>query len=105
MSERQVPANAMPTRMNGRLFPSMMAAARALGVSYKGVQDAVAQGRDTIRLGGRRWNSKPLEFEGRSYPSQVALAEALGVCPKGLNRALNDGRLAQYVARARRKRQ
>jgi len=61
----------VPTRIRGITYPSMRAAADAIGVSYKTVWSAVESGRaDSCGLGLGPRAGKPHRFAGTAYPSR-----------------------------------
>lgn len=89
-----------PVAVNGQVYPSQAAAARAFGVSAAQVSLLVRAGRaDEIRAEGRLRGHKrgggksPVLVRGTLYPSQAAAARALGVHPKTLQGALDRGTL------------
>ena len=75
------------TRLHdGRIFPSMSAADRALGVPI-GTTSAHLDRHGTTASIGRDWPTKGrrVELDGTTYPSITAAAKALGVSRDAIN--------------------
>lgn len=75
----------VPITVLGQRYPSMTAAARALGVSVSAMHKAYHTGRPEMagKLRGRN-QSQPLTVNGVWYPSIAAAARALGRDPETL---------------------
>lgn len=71
----------IPCRIRGVLYPSMTAAARALGITLGAIWFAVENGREeTVGLGARGGHPGVETWVGaRSFPSRRAAAKAEGV--------------------------
>lgn len=99
----------VPVQIRGVTYPSMAAAARAIGVHCSVVQKALESGRlETVGLRAsqgerRKGNSNarrvPLVAFGASFPSRVQAARALGVDKSTLTRWLkrDPDRLAAAI--------
>ncbi len=76
----------VPTMMNGRRFPSMAAAARALGVSRYAVWLAVERGQSSV---GRKPGRPGMRCYvwGKVYPSLTAAAAAHGLSRQAASKA------------------
>lgn len=61
---------------DGRTFPSISAAARAIGVDHKTITYHLDTHGHTARV---KSQCKPVELDGIEYPSIAAAANALGI--------------------------
>lgn len=91
----------VPTLIRGVLYPSMSAAARALGVVTCTVSQAMDDGwLDRVGLGRPRGVSsrpdlrKPCWFRGKRYPSRTAAALAHGVTVAAVSLSVSRARQA-----------
>lgn len=85
----------VPTMIRGVTYPSMTAAARALGVHLSTVHAAVDRGTaDRIGLVGGRGGpaGQPVTLNGQRFPSMAAAARALGVRWSSVKKAVDAGR-------------
>ena len=82
----------VPTMIRGQLYPSLTAAARALGVHLSTVHQALERGTQDQIGQCRGRPGSPCYINGRRWPSQAAAARALGVRPATISRALAEGR-------------
>lgn len=78
--------SAAPIQIRGVDYPSMRAAAEALGVTHGAIWQALEKGRlERVGLGIHgNWNGgahlrKPCWFRGKHYPSRAAAARAHGL--------------------------
>lgn len=78
--------------IRGEVYPSIRAAARALGVTHSTVLKAYHAGRlDGVGLGESYPRAMPVRIRGVVYPSVTAAAAALGVGPSAISQALARG--------------
>jgi hypothetical protein len=70
-----------PVHIRGVTYPSLRAAAKALGVTVQAVWDSMRRGTlETCGLGyPNGTNTKPIVINGTAYPSLQAVADAFGV--------------------------
>jgi hypothetical protein len=81
----------VPIRIRGVLYPSIIAAARAMRSSRATIDRALDEGWiDEVGLPHRRGGRppKPCVYRGSHYPSQSAAAKACGVSPPAVARAV-----------------
>lgn len=85
---------AIPTLIRGVLYPSQVAASRALNVSQGMISHALDQGRlDQVGLQPRRARkANPIYMNGRQWPSYRAAAQGLNVTLPAIYRAKAQGR-------------
>ena len=86
--------------VKGIKYPSISAAAKALGISRQGAQKAIREGRDLTSIvpgkklqKGEKIAAIPITIRGVEYPSQLMAAEILGVSPPTIYKAKKRGRL------------
>lgn len=85
---------AKPVTIRGVTYPSVLAAARALGVSPAAICNARARGGlETVGLNPTITTPCPVAIRGVTYPSQNAAARALGVSAATIYMALERGTL------------
>lgn len=89
-------ANAMPCRINGRVYPSQKAAAADLGVRRNSISQAIRRGRtEQVGTGAHRFGNKnrgrKVEIFGLCFPSRKDAAAAFGVSRDAFSRAIRDG--------------
>lgn len=87
--------NGKPVKIRGTEYPSMTAAAKALGVSRSVVWQAKSEGRlDTVGTGV---NATPCIIHGKEYPSIMEASRQLNVNPRSISRLLDLGRVSELV--------
>lgn len=80
----------VPVRIRGVDYPSLIAAAEALGVTNAAVYNALERGTiDGVGLGKKY---RPVLMNGRIWPSVNAAAAGIGVFPQVISRARVAGR-------------
>lgn len=90
--------NPMPVIIRGKVYPDARAAAKALGVSHRTINNLVARGRaDHAGLGRgkhdqhHRSNAKPVKIGPLEFRSVSAAAKELGIDRSTLRRYLQGG--------------
>lgn len=83
-TEKRRGPTAMPVRINGAMYPSVKAAADAMGLSIQTIYGAIARGAENTVGTGRETVCKPTTIDGVTYPSRSAAARALGLKPSAV---------------------
>lgn len=105
VKHRSSDKSCVPVRIRGALYPSISAAAAALGTSAANISAQLARFGDAERAGlgirGPRQpvppgNAKPCRIHGRDYPSLHAAAKDLGVSYTYLSRQASTGFTPDY---------
>lgn len=92
-----------PCRINGRVYPSQRAAAKALGVTPQAICNAIIRGNeDNVgRFKGQKGNLNarhiPVVIFGRSYRSKLAASKSLGVPYRTFCQWLDKGDLGRLM--------
>ena len=95
---------AEPCRINGRVYPSQKAAARAIGVTPSAVSNAIRYGRENNvgkglgRRGNANANMRPFKALGREWRSVLSAARDMGVPRKTLCRWIENGDAERILA-------
>jgi hypothetical protein len=79
-----------PVRIRGTVYPSMIAAARAMNVHCKTISRALDEGWiDDVGIVRRKGGhpGTPCVYRGRRYPSVTAAAQACGVSKSAVSAA------------------
>ena len=86
----------MLIRIRGVTYPSVKAAAEALGVTVYAIYSALTRGNiDTVGLGTSR--PQPVTLDGITFPSIRAASLALGFTRTYLGKVLSKGRNKSYA--------
>ncbi|SMO63934.1 helix-turn-helix domain-containing protein [Paracoccus laeviglucosivorans] len=96
--------NTVPVLVRGKLYPSISAAASALGISGPSISHQLQRygcaDRAGLGLFGPRvrcnHKAKPVKIHGREFPSIAAAARFMGVSPTHLYRSLKHGFAPTY---------
>ena len=96
-----------PVSVRGKVYPSMAAAAKALGVTPHTLSDHLARHGNLDRAGiGKAGNGrnnatrKPITIAGVTYPTRKAAAAALGLSYGNLFKSIRAGRYDLILSRA-----
>lgn len=86
-----MPARPVPVCIRGVHYPSITAAARALGVTDRAVHHALDEG-NPDRVGTGKSRPRQFTYNGVTYRSQAACARAYGIPTNTFNDRLRQGR-------------
>lgn len=78
-----------PINIRGKLYPSVVATARALGVSERNIYKHLDLGTPHLIGLNKKTGPKPCEIDGVQYPSLTAAAAARGVSVEAIRQRVN----------------